>query len=161
MNCCIAGLLTALVSAPTGDAVVAVFDIELSGVTLKATTLDGLNDYLFNKIAGVEGKLHGDFQEFGGDDYARKQEQGSYVRGKKHGLWRQYATDGSVASESPYVQDKLHGEVVRWSITRDGKRFKRSVEQYAAGKLHGTAIQYRPDGSVSLKERYERGHKKR
>jgi antitoxin component YwqK of YwqJK toxin-antitoxin module len=50
-----AGLVASSAVAAGAPEIVAVFDIEVSGVVLKPAAVDGLGDYLFGKIAAVPG----------------------------------------------------------------------------------------------------------
>ena len=94
---------------------------------------------------------------------------GTYMNGKKHGLWTEnYTTgelatstmwsngkrngknfvwyvDGTIAIESTYVNDQLHGERKGFSCEKWGCNMI-LYECYLNGKMNGTFIYYSNDG---------------
>jgi len=76
-----------------------------------------------------------------------------YVRGKRHGILRQWRADGSLQSEFPYVNDKRHGTETWWRA--DGSR--ECEFPYVNGALHGSETWWRTDGSRWCETPYVNG----
>lgn len=121
---------------------------------------------------------HGPYEErWGAAPEAAKKTAGTYVDGKKDGIWRSFWENGKVRREQTFHADVEDGPEKEWS--KDGKlvleaqrksgqrvgrwRFFRDDgtlerEESFDGVLHGAWLEYQPDGKTPRHEKtYRRG----
>lgn len=92
------------------------------------------------RCVGGDGKAHGPFVVWSQDHL--KQSSGEYDKGIQQGKWKNYRRDGSVASESVY----LDGEVQEYfAYHQDGSKYLQS--EYENGKMHGFVQKWHPNGN--------------
>lgn len=87
--------------------------------------------------------------------------KGSYLRGKREGLWESMDSEGHVLKEEHYEKGKLQGRSKYWRVNKAGERSLQRVANYSTGKRHGMQIHYQPDGSVKKEVEYTMGKRKR
>jgi antitoxin component YwqK of YwqJK toxin-antitoxin module len=95
--------------------------------------------------------LHGLYTELG--ERGRGVRQGTYERGKKQGLWREWFPGGQVRSISYYRDDTQHGRSFSWYPTC----LPREWGAYEEGAPHGDWRTWQPTGARNDEGAYERG----
>jgi antitoxin component YwqK of YwqJK toxin-antitoxin module len=98
----------------------------------------------YDRAFYVDGIKHGAFQRYGRRD--EKLMEGEYSNGEKDGLWTEwwpYTDIKKKKSETPYINGKIHGQVVKWYS--NGK----IAEQinYINGEKHGLYQEFHYNGS--------------
>ena len=95
------------------------------------------------ETASKDGGLRFKYSRYAGAD-------GNWVR---HGEFRAFYPDGTLASEGSYVDGKENGP---WKDFHDNGKLA-AEGAYAGGKEHGAWIYYATDGSVEETIEYENG----
>ncbi|MFC4993302.1 toxin-antitoxin system YwqK family antitoxin [Rubritalea tangerina] len=81
---------------------------------------------------------------------------GSFLKGKKHGLFSHWNSEGQKTYEITYSNGKRHGKFTRWF---DQKRIQTGY--YADNKLHGTVTSWNHGNTKKSEVNYFRGQKTR
>jgi antitoxin component YwqK of YwqJK toxin-antitoxin module len=88
---------------------------------------------------------------------------GIYMNQEKDSIWTHYNENQELIFKESYKNGVLHGEKTIYFSLRDaGSKNKPAVLQtipYQNGELHGTMIDYFPDGIVKRKTNYHNGEK--
>jgi len=99
------------------------------------------------------GKRHGRFT--GWDQRNNRVQVGAYDSGVKAGLWTSYYPDGAKRAEEPYVNDLIHGLVMKYH--ENGNR--RSRCPYRKGEREGRCIYWNKSGEKRGETEYRGGHR--
>lgn len=104
----------------------------------------------------VNGERHGGFTEWN-PVFVYKVREGHYDRGKMHGRWVVWDSNGQVVSESFYRHGIRVGQWTTWWCApgKNEKRQKQSVCIYKNGHIDGTKVCWNEKGSMIREERYD------
>ncbi len=79
--------------------------------------------------------------------------KGSYVKGKKHGVWESYHDDGNIHGREEFKNGTPIGEYVYYYADGTSK----ILTPIYNGKWHGDHKEYYPDGKLSITGHYHNG----
>ncbi|RKY17319.1 MAG: hypothetical protein DRQ55_16055 [Planctomycetota bacterium] len=109
------------------------------------------NGRLKSREAWQAGQPHGDFAAYFAS--GAPAQQGSYLRGKQHGIWTRWHDTGAKASETQWAAGRLQGEFKVW--TNDGHQTL--MGEYRRDAPNGWWISWWPTGTKRLDGRFIRG----
>ncbi len=147
-------------SSPGGKALCLMFDYdellhakgELLGKKKLGTWYYFANDGrdTIGKEIYVDGLLHG--EQFTYFENGNTTEITNYIRGVKHGVWKEYYADGGVNVESTYEKGKLNGPVIYHFSTGDISK----KGQYQMGLKKGIWFSYDQSGRIIKQVDYDK-----